>query len=222
MNVPFWTQGRTADLANLRPADMTVEVIGATLARINRFGGRTPEPFSVAAHSVLVECLCPPDLRPWAILHDAHEAFIGDIMVPAADLFDLHTGADDPFGGRAVSVAIARAKGAIDRAIGSAWGVAVRSMNAALRQADRTALIAEAWEFLGRTPPPMAPDAADLLDDAVRMLRRLPVGGDWRAARDLWTARVEHYASLGRMTPPRATGPAGMVTAGNPEGEMEW
>ncbi len=105
MTVPFWILGRSIDLMALRPEDMTVEVVGDTLARINRFGGRTPEPFSVAAHSVLVECLCPPDLRPWAILHDAHEAFIGDIVTPALDFFDCHTRADDPYGGRAVSAA---------------------------------------------------------------------------------------------------------------------
>lgn len=211
MNVPFWTSGRTVDLADLRPEDVTAELIGETLAKLNRFGGRTPEPFSVAAHSVLVEHLCPPELRPWAILHDAHEAFIGDITIPAIWLFDRS--ASEP---GAVPMAIARAKGALDRAIGAAWGVAVQSMSEVVRRADGVALMAEAWMFLGKRPEPLNPAEADLLDSAMEVLATLPVGGNWRAARDLWISHAQHYASLGRMTPPRATGPAGMVPAGQP------
>lgn len=213
MTVPYWTIGRTIDLAALRPEDMTAEILGDTLAKLNRFGGRTPEPFSVAAHSVLVEHLCPPDLRPWAILHDAHEAFIGDLTTPSVDLIAYHT---VDAAEKVLFRAIAHAKGALDRAIGAAWGVPVRSLNEALRRADGVALMAEAWAFLGRRPEPRSPAETDLLDSAMEILRSLPAGGDWRAARDLWIARVEHYASLGRMSPPEATGPAGMVPAGNP------
>lgn len=209
MNVPFWTVAGAIDLAALRPWDLTPAIIGETLAKLNRFGGRTPEPFSVAAHSVLVEHLSPPELKPWALLHDAHEAFIGDITTPAVWLADRS--AREP---GAVPVAIARAKGALDRAIGSAWGVAVRSMSEAMRRADGVALMAEAWAFLGKQPDPLHPVERDLLDSAMEVLRALPVGGDWRAARDLWISRVDHYSSLGRMTPPRAKDPSSAVLAG--------
>lgn len=217
MNIPFWTVGRTVDLLALRPEDMTAEIVGGTLAKLNRFGGWTPEPFSVAAHSVLVEHLCPLELRPWALLHDAHEAFLGDIMIPAVWLIDRS--APEP---GAIPVAIARAKGALDRAIGSAWGVAVRSMSEAVRRADGVALMAEAWEFLGWRPEPLGPAETDLLDSAMEVLRGLPAGGDWRAARDLWVARIEYHASLGRLTPPPATDPAGMVPAGQPRRRERW
>ena len=212
MNVPFWTIGRTIDLAALAPEDVTAEILADTLAKVNRFGGRTPEPFSVAAHSVLVEHLCPPDLRPWAIIHDAHEAFLGDIVEPSVWMIERSAQEPDD-----IAPSIARAKGVIDRAIGSAWGLPVRSMSQPLRLADRIALEAEAFVFLGKHPASnLEPEGGSLLDSAIEMVRELPQGGDWRRARDLWLSRVEHYASLGRMSPPRATEPAGMVPAGQP------
>lgn len=218
MNIPFWTVGRTIDLAALTPEDVTIEILADTLAKVNRFGGRTPEPFSVAAHSVLVERLCPPDLRPWALLHDAHEAFLGDIVEPA--VWMIARCAQEP---DHIVPAVARAKGVIDQAIGSAWGVPVRSVSRPLRLADRIALEAEAFVFLGKHPAcNLEPEGGSLLDSAIEMVRELLTGSDWRTARDLWLSRVEHYASLGRMSPPRATVSASMVPAGKPEGEMEW
>ena len=52
MTVPFWTRAGTIDLADLQPAAMTAEILGDTLSKINRFGGRTPEPWSVAAQGL--------------------------------------------------------------------------------------------------------------------------------------------------------------------------
>lgn len=208
MTIPFWTSDGTIDLMALRPGDLTAGIIGGTLAKINRFGGRTPEPWSVAAHSVLVEQLCPPDVRPWALLHDAHEAFLGDLMTPAVDFI----AAGSPVPG-AVEQAIHHAKGQVDRVIGAAWGVSVRSMNAALRQADHIACMAEAAMFLGIPPEYVSPADEDLLDRAMVHLRDLPTGGNWRAARDLWLSRIDHYASLGRISPPLAKETAGAVPA---------
>jgi len=53
------------------------------LSRINRYCGRSPQAYSVARHSRLVVHLLPEDApliqRKWALLHDAHEGFIGDV-----------------------------------------------------------------------------------------------------------------------------------------------
>lgn len=210
MNVPFWTVGKTIDLTALEPGDMTPGIIGGTLAKLNRFGGRTPEPFSVAAHSVLVEHLCPPALRPWALLHDAHEAFLGDWIVPAVWMIARH---DASQGG--ISAAITGAKTVIDRSIAAAWGVLPDRSAPALVLADRVALEAEAFLFLGKQPPSdLEPEQGTLFDSALSVLADLPRDGDWRGARDLWISRVRHYASLGLLTPPRATEPAGMVPGG--------
>lgn len=206
--VAFWTLSGTIDLAALRPQDLTAEILGDALAKLNRFGGRTREPWSVAAHSVLVEHLCPPDLRPWALLHDAHEAFVGDMTTPSVEYIGQ-------FGRNPGEIleAITGAKGRIDRAIGRAWGTAVRSMNAALRRADQIACLAEAANLLGVKPARLSASDEDLFDSATAVLGTLPIG-DWRPARDLWLSRVRHYASLGLLALPRTNDPADMVSAG--------
>lgn len=206
MDIPFWTIGGTIDLANLRPEDMTAEAIGNTLSNINRFNGRSYRPYSVAAHSVLVELLCPPELGPWALLHDAHEAFIGDITNPALD-YICSCGT-----GTAVRNAVYNAKGALDRRIGAAWGVSVQSLNATLRRFDNIALRAEAYVLLG-TPHEFTDDQ-DVADFcmAVALMAQLPV--HHHSAAKLWISQVQSHARHGRMTPPVATVPACAVQAG--------
>lgn len=208
MTIPFWTAGgNTINLLDLQPADLSAEVLADALAKINRFSGRTPEPWSVAMHSVLVESLCPPDLRPWALLHDAHEAIIGDITSPAVD-FIARVGRNPD-----IHECIGLAKGRLDRAIGAAWSVAVQSVAYALRRADRIALQAEAIRFLDAEPVLFDPNDEDDLDRAHSILEDMPAPRDWRGARDLWLSRVDHYAQLGLMNPPRTHDPACAVQA---------
>jgi hypothetical protein len=56
--------------------------IARSLSRINRWNGNTTRPYSVAEHSVRVASLVAPRLRLAALLHDAAEAFIGDLPYP--------------------------------------------------------------------------------------------------------------------------------------------
>lgn len=202
MTIPFWAaRGRTIDLLDIRPQDVPPEVLAETLAKLNRFSGCTSEPWSVAAHSVLVERLCPPELGPWALLHDAHEAFLGDITAPAVD-FIAHAGRIPD-----LHRAIATAKGRLDRAIGGAWGVVVRSVSQELRRADRIAQQAEAMIFLDARPVLFEPNDDEDIDRALTILREMPKSDRWTTARDLWLARVERYSQLGWMTPPSAIDP---------------
>ncbi|WP_323041554.1 hypothetical protein [Gemmobacter sp.] len=205
MTIPFWTAGGTIDLAALRPEDLTAWSIGDTLSKVNRFGGRTPEPWPVAAHSVLVERLCHLELGPWALLHDAHEAIIGDITSPAVEVI-CRSGTRS-----AVEHAITNAKGQIDRVIGRAWSVSVRSLNQMLRQADHAALQAEAMMFLNVRPEVTTSAEADLFDRAATLLMEMLSASDWRVARALWLSRVDYYSGLGMMSPPRPATPAGTV-----------
>ena len=82
--------GRRLDLIDPSPVDVEIADIAHGLARVARWNGQTkgPEIFSVAQHSLLVEALfgarvpAPPEARLAALLHDAPEYVIGDMISP--------------------------------------------------------------------------------------------------------------------------------------------
>jgi len=83
--------GRRLDLLDPSPLDIEIEDIAQGLARVARWNGQTAgeHPFSVAQHSMVVEELTAhlkPGLEPrWrmaALLHDAPEYVIGDMISP--------------------------------------------------------------------------------------------------------------------------------------------
>lgn len=203
MDIPFWTRDGTIDLANLQPENLTAKRIGSTLAKINRFNGRTSVPWSVAAHSLVVEYLCPDELKPWALLHDAHEAFIGDITNTALDLICACGTAT------AVRNAVANAKGKLDRQIGAAWKTSVRSMSAELRRADHISLRAEAAVFIGVQHEFTEKADIDAFTAAIKMISEVPQS--WPVVELLWRSKVETHAMFGRLTPPEFQNPASAV-----------
>ena len=83
--------GRRLDLLDPSPLDIEIEDIAHGLARVARWNGQTvgEHPFSVAEHSVVVEQIVghikPNIERKWrlaALLHDASEYVIGDMISP--------------------------------------------------------------------------------------------------------------------------------------------
>lgn len=75
--------GRCIDLFNLKPGDFKIADIANALSQINRFGGRGAFPYTVAQHSVAVASHCTVEAwRPFYLLHDAAEAYIGDVVSP--------------------------------------------------------------------------------------------------------------------------------------------
>ena len=83
--------GRRLDLLDPSPLDVEISDIAHGLARVARWNGQTggDHAFSVAQHSLLVEdifsFLVPgpsPDARLTALLHDAPEYVIGDMISP--------------------------------------------------------------------------------------------------------------------------------------------
>lgn len=83
---------RNGALINLnRPSvDMIdVEDIASALSKICRFGGHSNAFYSVAQHSCLVAALAPEYLCREALLHDAAEAYLGDVIKPLKNLLGL-------------------------------------------------------------------------------------------------------------------------------------
>lgn len=70
--------GRMVNPLDLRPEDICIEDIAHALALCNRFAGHTKFPINVAQHSLFVAHLCP-DHYQQALLHDASEAYLGDV-----------------------------------------------------------------------------------------------------------------------------------------------
>jgi 5'-nucleotidase len=83
--------GRRLDLLDPSPADIAIEDIAHGLARVARWNGQTlgDHAFSVAQHALLVAdiagALRPACERRWllaALLHDAPEYVVGDLISP--------------------------------------------------------------------------------------------------------------------------------------------
>ncbi|MGZ8289062.1 MAG: phosphohydrolase [Telluria sp.] len=61
---------------------VAIEDIAHGLAYQCRFNGQTCEFYSVAQHSLVVASLVPPHMQLAALLHDAAEAYLGDMVKP--------------------------------------------------------------------------------------------------------------------------------------------
>lgn len=72
--------GTAVDLIQPDPETIRLDDIAHHIARIHRYTGGTE--WSVAAHSLCVAMLVPAEFRLEALLHDAHEAYVGDVSSP--------------------------------------------------------------------------------------------------------------------------------------------
>ncbi|MCC5961983.1 MAG: HD family hydrolase [Rhodobacteraceae bacterium] len=142
--------GRRLDLLDPTPVDIEIEDIAHGLAFVARWNGQTRGdwPYSVAEHSLLVEAILAratprPDPR-WqlaALLHDAPEYVIGDMISPVKDAVGPGYGALD-----------ARLAAAIHIRFGlpAALPAPVKKR---IKAADRLSAWLEATEIAGFTKP---------------------------------------------------------------------
>jgi hypothetical protein len=167
--------GRRLDLLDPSPMDIEIEDIAHGLARVGRWNGQTvgDHPFSVAQHSVVVEEIAvhaQPALAPrWrlaALLHDAPEYVIGDMISPFKQALGLDYRAFEE-----------RLQGAIHLRFGlpatipAAVGELIKAADSASAYFEAVQLagfsVKEALEFFGRPPrglalrlEPLAPSKA--------------------------------------------------------------
>ena len=138
--------GRRLDLIDPSPLDVEIADIAHGLARVARWNGQTrgPEIFSVAQHSLLVEALfaageAPPSggARLAALLHDAPEYVIGDMISP----FKAAIGGD-----------YKRIEGRLKRAVHIRFGLPVEppdDIERRIKVADRVSAYLEATRLAG-------------------------------------------------------------------------
>lgn len=149
--------GRRLDLLDPSPMDIEIGDIAHGLARVARWNGQTvgEHAFSVAQHSVVVEEIVvhiQPDVAPrWrlaALLHDASEYVIGDMISPfkAALGVDYRTFEDR-----------------LENAIHTRFGLPAKTpaaIKALIKQADRACAFFEATQLAGFTHA----EALDIFD----------------------------------------------------------
>jgi uncharacterized protein len=138
--------GRRLDLLDPSPLDVEIEDIAHGLARVARWNGQThgAHSFSVAQHSLLVEGIASHLHPDWtrqtqlmALLHDAPEYVIGDIISPFKAAV-----------GEAYKSVENRLMGAILLRFGLPALVAP-ALAKQIKQADRMAAFLEATELAG-------------------------------------------------------------------------
>ncbi|SFR01244.1 HD family hydrolase [Poseidonocella sedimentorum] len=138
--------GRRLDLLDPTPVDIEIEDIAHGLAFVARWNGQTEGdfPYSVAEHSLLVERIfslrkpsAPPKWRLAALLHDAPEYVIGDMISP-------------------VKAAVGASYGALDERLAAAVhirfglpGELPKTVKSQIKQADKISAWLEATQIAG-------------------------------------------------------------------------
>jgi hypothetical protein len=125
-----WMQtftGRQFHPLDPRPGDIDAADIAHALSLICRYGGHVHRFYSVAEHCVLMSEAVPPEDALWALLHDATEAYVGDMVRPLKRSMPDYRRAEDR-----VMVAVA-----------AHFGLNSATMPAAVKDADNRILLTE-------------------------------------------------------------------------------
>lgn len=199
-----WIQTGTGiafDLIEPRPEMVNFEVdIAEGLSRIARFNGHVRSgPYSVAQHSVmgadfLLRETGDETLAAAFLLHDAHEAYIGDIATPVkwALAATVHSCNTQPCGVDVLRAGLTRLRTNIDFAIFAAAGLlaVLESEEREIKQMDLRMMMTERRHLLGPSPFPWGEEY-----EAIRPLR---ITGKftvwpWPKAADEFRARCRRW-----------------------------
>ena len=168
--------GTQFDLHTVQPAAVRIEDIAHHLSQINRYCGAAMRPVSVAEHCMVVLWLLrlqmrvtDPSVLLAGLLHDAHEAYFGDVTSPVKRLIGAPLSDEE----RRIQQAVLREL-KVWTAFTAGWSV--------IHWADMTALATERRDLL----PPGGPHWAALAQFEPSPMIRLNEGEEmgWRYWRD--------------------------------------
>lgn len=196
-----WTQtisGKKIDLLHPKAESVDFYDIAHQLAHVNRFSGATDRPYSVAEHCCRVSLSLKaeghtPLVQFVGLLHDAHEAYMGDIITPVQNvLCELSRQAGTHPG--YIEDAFRELKLGLDRAIFEAAGLnrldpeINEAINGPIKIIDKRMMMTER-DAIGAEPP-------EPWGGGLEELERLSAHDDlcWRTAgaRDAWWRLFHH------------------------------
>ena len=125
--------GRQVNLLNPQYSQIDISDIAHGLAYQCRFNGQTSRFYSIAQHSLMVASILPDHLKLAGLLHDAAEAYVGDVVQPLKMLLPDYQAIENRF----------------TQAIGQRFGVDL-DHHPEIKQADLIALATEKRDLLPR------------------------------------------------------------------------
>lgn len=139
-----WIQtytGKRFSLLEPKAADVDIKDIAHALAHLCRFTGHSKWFYSVAQHSVLASLEVRPEFARAALLHDAAEAYIGDVSAPLKyAMAEVYGDGDHPY---------AQIEDRIAAVVSNAFGLNPEMLHhPAVRQADLRMLMTERRDLM--------------------------------------------------------------------------
>lgn len=95
MSKVFTYSGKMLDLSDIRPEAIDIKDIAHALSQLCRFSGQCRSFYSVAEHSIRVCGLVPDEHKLAALLHDASEAYLGDVIAPIKQMLPAYKKLED-------------------------------------------------------------------------------------------------------------------------------
>lgn len=158
-----------------RIEDIDIRDIAHALSLTCRYGGHVDRFYSVAEHCILMSLCVPPEYRLWALLHDATEAYVGDMVRPLKYQpgMEVYRETED----------------CLMSLIAEKYGLDGYQMPAEVKEADNRILLNERRTLMGATPAAWAVEGLEPLPISV-------VGMQPRQAEIMYLTHFDHLMGV--------------------------